>query len=284
MIPYIRRSRLHAPLVSIALVSASLAACGGDATSDFGTADRPGRAAAPPVATGTLEGRVTLAGSAPELAPFTITANADVCGAAATSNLLMLGDENAIAGAVVWIAGDDARPADPQTMDQVGCQYSPHVVAAPVGSVIRFTNSDPAPHNVRVEELESGKVLLNVAQPSQGKVDEWTIPAAGAYLVGCDYHPWMNAYVVGTGSAHVAVTGPDGRYSIAGAPAGEHDVVVWHNGVGAREKRDNRGNLIRYGFSAPVTVTQRVRIAKDSTSRIDAALDLASAPTTNATP
>jgi plastocyanin len=238
-----------------------------------------------PAETGTISGRITLDGAAPKLEPFTITANGDVCGAAAKSNLLSLGEGGAIAGAVVYVEGaGEAAPVGAQSIDQASCQYRPHVIAATAGSVVRFTNSDAAAHNVRVEDLAKGRVLLNVAQPSQGRVDEWTIPEAGSYFVACDYHPWMNAYIVAVPSAHFAVTGPDGSYSISGVPAGAHTVSVWHNSVTMHEKRDTEGRLIGYRFDPPVTRNASVTVAKNATATLDVSLRLGEQTTASVNP
>jgi plastocyanin len=257
----------------------SLGACGGnDAKDDLTTGDSTGNGGATaPRETGTITGRVTLAGEAPELTPFAITANADVCGTASKSNLLELGQDKGIAGAVVYVEMPElkAAPSATQTIEQRGCQYTPHVIATTPGSTVAFRNDDPTAHNVRVESVASGRIQLNVAQGAQGKVDEWKVPEAGFYLVACDYHPWMNSYVVAVPSGLFAVTGADGTYRIDGVPVGSRTVIVWHNGIKLREKHDTEGRLIGYRFDDPVTKSSTVSVAKNASATLDVALELA---------
>jgi plastocyanin len=266
---------------TLLVAMAALAGCGGD-PDEIDTRDlESARAdAAATLETGTIEGRVTLAGERPRLEPFDITVNADVCGSAAKNNLLTVSEDGGITGAVVYVDGPPVGAnSEPQLFDQVGCQYTPRAIAASVGSVIRFRNSDPAAHNVRVESIETGRVHLNIAQPQKGRVDEWKVPEAGSYTVACDYHPWMNAYIVAAASGLSAVTGADGRFSIAGVPVGAHRIKVWHNSVQLREKRDQQGRLIGYRFDRPVLEDASVQVSKNASATVDVALELATKTT-----
>jgi hypothetical protein len=164
-------------------------------------------------------------------------------------------------------------PAGPLTVNQRGCQYDPHIVVAPVGSEVTFVNDDPAPHNVRVEDEASGKILLNRAQGAQGMKDAFKVPSVGPFSVGCDYHPWMNAYVYGVDNPYVALSGSDGTFSIEGVPPGSYTVKLWFNGIELRRKLDNRGKLIGYGYSDPIVLTRQVTVAPGGS--VEATFDLA---------
>jgi hypothetical protein len=145
-------------------------------------------------------------------------------------------------------------PATPQPalqMDQQNCQYTPHVVAAPVGSVVTFLNSDPVMHNVRVEDAATDKIVLNRAQPRQGASDTMEVKQPGPFRVGCDYHSWMNAYIFGVENPYYAVTGEDGSFTIGDLPPGNYTVKMWFNGIRTIPRRDNQGKLVRYSFSDP---------------------------------
>lgn len=205
---------------------------------------------------GTIRGQILLEGKTPKLADFEITTNPDICAGAADNNRLQVGKEGGIAWGVVRLVGVRKGKALHQlreqdlTVDQVGCRYLPHVVAAPVGSKVFFKNSDRTPHNVRVEDVQED-ILMNVAQPRTGDVDTFAVQDVGPMSVGCDYHPWMNAYVFGVDNPYYAVTGPDGLFELTDIPPGEYELRLWLNGFEPKPKRDNRGNIIRYQFSAP---------------------------------
>ena len=214
---------------------------------------------------GTIRGRVVVAGNMPELPEFEITANQDICAGAADNNRLEVGPDGGIAWAVVRLVGIKegkafSRPGqDNLLVDQVGCRYTPHVLAAPVGLEVTFLNSDPTAHNVRVEDTTE-KILMNVAQPHQGNSNTFAVEGTGPFSIGCDYHPWMNAYVFGVDNPYYAVTGPDGTFEIRDIPEGEYQLHLWLNGLKAIPRRDNRGAVIRYQFAEPEEVTRKVTV------------------------
>jgi hypothetical protein len=53
----------------------------------------------------------------------------------------------------------------------------------------------------------------------------------------CDVHSWMTAYAGVVRHPYFAVTGPDGRFTLEGLPAGEYVVEAWHEKFGTREVR-----------------------------------------------
>lgn len=226
---------------------------------------------------GTITGRITYDGEAPAMKPFAITANADLCGGAAASNLLAIGTGGGIQGAVVYVETDAHPSATPATRSirQAGCRYLPHVIAASVGDTIQFVNDDATQHNVRVEEIETGKILVNVAQASQGTVDTWKVPEARAYLVACDYHPWMNGYIVALAPQHSAITDSTGSFTITGVPVGTHRVMFWHNSIDLREKHDTEGRLIGYRFGDPILILLgSVDVNASASKSLDRVVDL----------
>ena len=205
---------------------------------------------------GSIEGVVRNVGQPIVAQSFKVTANSDVCGDDVRSNLAEISADGGVGGAVVYVPIESSTRSQTRTMDQVGCQYTPRVIATSPGSVVRFTNSDPTAHNVRVQDIDGGSIKLNVAQASSGAVNEWTVPEAGTYIVGCDYHPWMNAYIVAVESHLVAVTDSEGRYRIDGVPAGQRALRLWHNGITATEKRDVEGRMIGYRFADPIVLPE----------------------------
>jgi plastocyanin len=277
------------PVVLAALLCASCSDrnAGGDradtaaATADSGAAATGGYAVVDVKNGGTISGHVTLDGAAPKLPSFDITANQDICSSASTNNRLELGPGKGIGSVVIYLSGIAQGKAftgaqrEGLEMNQNGCQYMPHVLAAPVGSVVTVLNSDDAPHNVRIEDAADEHVLVNRAQPSRGMRDTFRVASRGSFPVGCDYHPWMNAYIYGVDNPYFAVTKPDGSFTIDGVPPGHYVVHMWLNGVETRPVRDNRGVMVDYRFGDPVTDSIAVDVpaggAADASFRISAA-------------
>ena len=211
---------------------------------------------------GTVSGRITIADVPASLPGFDEAEVQGVCLGALDNNRLEVGPDGGVAWGVVRIEGITAgKPFEEgiPLVDQVGCRYTPHVVTVPVGGSVRFRNSDPTAHNVRVEE-QNGLILMNATQGAQGDIDEMDVESAGPKLIGCDYHPWMNAYVFGIDNPYAAVTGPDGRFEITDVPPGEYRLHVWVNGFIPEPRLDNNGRVIRYRYSSPHEMTRTIRV------------------------
>ncbi len=220
---------------------------------------------------GTITGTITLLDRSLSPPDFSEADPAPICRGALENNRLEVGPEGGIAWGVVRLVGlsegkafDESSP----TIDQVGCRYEPHVVVARRGGRVDIRNGDPTAHNVRVEG-ENGMILLNVAQPSEGDIDPFEVSGTGPFLVGCDYHPWMNAYIFGVDNPYVAVSGADGSYAIEGIPPGEYELRLWLNGFEPIPRFDNNGALVRYRYSTPHEVSRRVRVEKNGTTTED---------------
>lgn len=270
-------------VILLAVLALATAACGGgeeeDAGMDTGATDTvasaPGEYHAMSVPNGGhITGRVMLAGEPPKLEDFTINADESVCAPASPNNRLSLGSGGGIASAVVFIEGIregkpmPALPEDARTMDQRNCQYVPHMLAVPVGSHAIFTNGDDASHNVRVEEPGSGRVMMNQAQPVRGRRDSMMVQRAGPVSVGCDYHPWMNAYVFGVDNPYYAVTDSSGAFRLADVPPGSYTVKMWLNGFVASPRKDNQGRIIRYAYGEPYVLEQQVTVTAGGTAEL----------------
>src|SRR4051812_25556152 len=116
----------------------------------------PPAAAAQPAAataTGTLAGKITLNGLAPKLANLPVTRDMKTCGTSKPDDSLEVKDSG-VKNAVIWLADlpepNSFKPPK-EKLDQQGCQFSPHVLVAPVGATVDVINSDKALHNVRAQ-------------------------------------------------------------------------------------------------------------------------------------
>lgn len=136
---------------------------------------------------------------------------------------------------VVYIESPPPAPppanSAPLVLDQVNCQYVPHVLALRTGQTLRVTTSDPTLHNVH--GLCSENEPFNFALIAPGQTRDLKFDRPEAFQIRCDVHPWMRAYVHVFDHPYFAVTGKDGTFEIKGVPSGSYTLVAWHEKYGS---------------------------------------------------
>ncbi len=131
--------------------------------------------------------------------------------------------------------GTFAAPAEPVVIDQTGCIFAPHGVAARAGQQVIFKNNDPVLHNVRTES-KANKVF-NIAQPIQGMQTKKVFDKAETGIkLRCDVHFWMTGYVHVMDHPFFAVTGEEGTFTIKDIPAGTYTLELWHERLGTQSQ------------------------------------------------
>ena len=145
-----------------------------------------------------------------------------------------------LANAVVYIKsglGDRtfAAPTSPVVIDQKGCLYDPHVAAVMIGQPLQFRNSDQEAHNVhgRPKNVDSWNFLMS--RPGSTRDVTFDKPEVGI-PVGCDVHPWMQAYASAFDSPYFAITPSNGTVELKQVPPGEYVLAVWHETLGSLVK------------------------------------------------
>ena len=127
----------------------------------------------------------------------------------------------------------EAMPVRRARMDQRREQFSPHVLAVTVGTVVDFPNNDLLFHNVM--SLAPGNAF-DLGRYPKGQSRSVRFDTPGIVPIICDIHAHMNAYVLVFSHPFFSVTDVLGRYTLANVPAGTHTVKVWSE-LGAVEPR-----------------------------------------------
>ncbi|HUS18613.1 MAG TPA: hypothetical protein VMZ25_03100 [Terriglobales bacterium] len=119
----------------------------------------------------------------------------------------------------------------PTVIDQKGCKYVPHVAGAMAGQKVQFLNSDPTMHNVHPDAQANSP--WNVTQTPKGEPIEKSFPHAELMMkVSCNQHPWMRMYLNVVEHPFFAVSDAEGKFEIAGLPAGDYLLGFVHEKLG----------------------------------------------------
>lgn len=210
---------------------------GADDTSDGETPVSTGPRLVDPANTGSLSGRVTLDGPAPERDFVRMIGEAWCMGehdeGGFLDTALLVGEGGGVANAFVWIESglDDWEFPDPEgavVLDQIGCLYTPRVLGIQAKQELQARNSDPITHNVHTK----GRKEENKSTPANDTRSFEFKRAEIMVEVVCDIHAWMKGWIGVVDHPLYAVTGADGRWSMDGVPPGTYQVGIWHEVLG----------------------------------------------------
>ena len=256
------------PQVTVTLKPADLSA-----TEPAATAGQPAAASGAEVATtapaagfGNLAGTVLFDGAPPELSPA-VTAgqdvrDKDVCSAKAIpdESLQVDAETKGVRNVFIYLekppAGVDAGPV-PDTrieFDQIGCRFTPHVLAVRTKQTVFILNSDPVAHNTHT--FPNRNVAFNGVVKVNEKEGVPLVYARSEQVpleVKCDFHPWMRGYHLPLEHSFVGLTDEKGKFEIKGLPSGTHSFRVWQEKGGLLERA--------YKVTIKADATEEVKIS-----------------------
>jgi hypothetical protein len=193
---------------------------------------------------GPISGVVHLAGRPPARPALPVTQDADTCGASVPDESLVVDAAGEVANAVVFLEApppnSTAAPASPPpsvTLDQRGCRFTPHVLAAQVGATLVALNSDPVLHTVHATGAHH-RFAFDAAMPFKGAKRALPLDRAGQFGLTCNAgHRWMHAWLHVFDHPYFAVTDAHGRFTLPSVPPGTYALAVWQERLGERHFR-----------------------------------------------
>jgi plastocyanin len=202
----------------------------------------------------------------------------------ATERLIMDPETLGLANAVVYLKDVSAGKEWPEgmreeeskaTIDQKGCRYVPHVQWVKPKTQLVILNSDAADHNIHGFKSPPEQNSLAASKfnfkSEPGSTNDDTDDAfldedsAGFYLVKCDVHPWMSAYVVSAPHPYYTVTKATpgalkpGEFALENVPAGDYTLVVWKEGMHETPTVAD-GKIASYTYSPNTIVTKEIKV------------------------
>ena len=221
-----------------------LASCGGGTNQSAapGASGAAAPAARPidPATTGAVTGKVVFEGTPPAAQPIKLSSDpyCETANKGLTTDTEVVGPGGVLQNVFVYVKdglGNQVfpTPAEPVTLDQQGCRYSPHVIGIQAGQPLQIINSDATLHNVH--GLAKANKEFNAGQPIQGMKMTHTFSTAEVMVpFKCDVHGWMHAWVGVLTHPFYSVTGADGTFSLKGLPPGTYTIEAWHEKLGTQ--------------------------------------------------
>ncbi len=194
---------------------------------------------------GTLRGKVEFAGPFTPLPPLYLKGSdvkdKDVCAAVEAPNETILVKDGGLANVFIYLKkapkATSPVPGESLIFDQKACVFKPHAMIARVGQTVKILNSDGVAHNTHTYGKKTVQFNSVVGENNAiGVPMEYKQAEQEPIKVGCDIHPWMNAYHLPIDHPYAVVSGEDGKFEIKDLPSGKHEFKVWHEAAGLLEK------------------------------------------------
>jgi len=258
------RMRERAAVLAVAVCYFSLACSGegpapGDATDEDLSHPLPAAIPAFPDA-GAIQGRVVFQGEeVPRSTLVRNTTDPHECGEVQSLRNILVSRNHGIVNTVISLANvslppDYEVPTSTLVLDNRGCQFEPHVAVLTTGSSIATTNSDAITHTVHLYGLFNLNVALG---PGQSKSVR-RLDRPGWYIVKCDLHGWMQAYLRVDEHPFHTVSSSDGSFRIPNLPAGSYRLEAWHEYFG----REEREIVVQAGETSALTIVYKETTTK----------------------
>jgi hypothetical protein len=137
-----------------------------------------------------------------------------------------------------------------------------------VGDEVEFESRDASLHVLSARGAAFfGLPLPDAGKPVRRRLSESSLvelsSGAGRY--------WHRAYLWVGSHSYFALSDDDGRFKLAGVPAGEYRLVAWlpNPDVAAIDRDPNTGMVLRYHYGEPLRCERPLRVEPGQTAEVD---------------
>jgi hypothetical protein len=229
---------------------------------------------------GTITGTIKWSGPQPHLASFPITKDPQICDpeSAKTRDLerLIIGPQGGVANTVVYLK-DVSRgkafdlPEQRRFLDQRHCRYEPHILLVPQHALLQMKSSDATLHTIHMD----GAASYNLPFPFPNQIISRDMQSPGLVNLKCNGgHVWMNAEMFVAPHPYYAVTDESGKFELTNVPAGQYEIVAWHEGWSV-ERQESAFDVLtekrvqRPIFSEPKVLEKKVTVSPAETAVVN---------------
>jgi hypothetical protein len=187
---------------------------------------------------GSIKGKVVFNGNLPPKRKIVPTKDREVCGSGVREvDQILVGGDKSVQDAIVYLKAVEKAKAWPKLaktpeIDNVKCDFNPHVQVMPAGDFV-VVNTDPVLHNTKsfIDKVP----IFNLALPNQGQRITRPIKKTGIMRIECDAHGWMLGWAYVAENPYYAITTKDGAFTITDIPPGNYTLVAWQEFTGPTE-------------------------------------------------
>jgi plastocyanin len=162
------------------------------------------------------------------------------------------------------LQGAPPAPGAAVSVNQLGCEYIPHVIGVQVGQEVAFQNSDGLLHNIKAAPTVNRP--FNISQPNNMTSPRSFSAAEVMIPVQCDVHGWMEMYIGVVDHPYFAVSAEDGSFTIGNVPPGTYTVETWHERYGVQTQQvtvDPNGTAtVTFGYNAAMAANAVVPLGE----------------------
>ncbi|MHC4547418.1 MAG: hypothetical protein ACYTEZ_01465 [Planctomycetota bacterium] len=213
-----------------------------------GGGSRYGPSTLDPGVRGAIRGKVSYKGRVLPRRPLDLTTQDGFCDQANAPRGglfredFLVGSNGELGGVIVYVKKGLGTqkwdvPAEPVVLDQIKCQYIPHVAVIQTGQPLLVKSSDNTNHNVHGAPGPNDEFNHPMSRPGELAPKTFKKPEI-AKRIYCDVHGWMESWLAIMPHPFHAISGEDGTFAIENVPPGTYLLAAWHEELGEIEIAD----------------------------------------------